>query len=71
MSGQEDVHQLPTSSLPSLQKSLVDHFLRFSASSPTSPRALVTWLGLALSALAVQMCWTSVVSDIHHEGWMR
>lgn len=60
----EDVHQLPTSSLPSLRESLVDHFLRFSASSPPSPRALVTRLGLALSALAVQMCWTSVVSDM-------
>jgi transportin-3 len=60
----EDVHQLPMSSLPSLRESLVDHFLRFSASSPPSPRALVTRLGLALSALAVQMCWTSVVTDM-------
>lgn len=60
----EDVHQLPTSSLPSLRESLVNHFLRFSTSAPPSPRALVTRLGLALSALAVQMGWTSVVSDM-------
>lgn len=60
----EDVHQLPPSSLPSLRESLVHHFLRFATSAPPSPRALVTRLGLALSSLAVQMAWTSVVPDM-------
>ena len=60
---QDDVHQLPVEALPSLRDSMVVHLLRYSANRGQLPPALMTRLALAVSALAVQMCWSTVVPD--------
>ena len=59
----DDVHQLPVEALPSLRDSMVVHLLRYSANRGQLPPALMTRLALAVSALAVQMCWSTVVPD--------
>ena len=59
----DDVHQLPVEALPSLRDSLVLHLLRYSANRGQLSPALMTRLALAVSALAVHMCWSTVVLD--------
>ncbi|KAL7479407.1 hypothetical protein ACHAW6_005139 [Cyclotella cf. meneghiniana] len=69
---QSDVHQLPPESLGSLRDSLSAHFTRHASESvaaamenrPSSARPLVTRLGMALAALAVQLNWTGVFQDV-------
>lgn len=56
-----DVYQLPSASLPSLRDSLMDHLSRCSQMKET---ALTTRLAMCVSALAVQMGWTSIITDL-------
>jgi transportin-3 len=56
-----DVHELPPSALPSLRDSLLNH-LRQACTENFAP--LKTRLALCLSALAVQMGWTTIVRDL-------
>lgn len=56
---QTDVWQIPASSFPSLRDSLLNHLLQ--ASSQTTLR---TRLALSVAALALQMSWTTIVSDL-------
>ena len=57
-----DVFQLPSSSLPSLRDSLFVHLGRYSMVGGNI--ALTNRLAMAVSSLAVQMSWTSVVTDL-------
>ena len=57
-----DVTQLPPEQLPSLRDSLMNHLTTHSLGGAN--RALVTRLGLALSALAVQMGWYTIIPDV-------
>lgn len=63
-------HQLPPEALPSLRDSLTNHFTGCAAAllqgggAGGSSRALVTRLAMALSALAVQMSWLTVIPDV-------
>jgi len=66
-----DVHQLPPSSLPSLRDSLLNHFLCHAGDAVRAPlenrpanRPLVTRLSMAIASLAVQMGWSTCLSDI-------
>jgi len=56
-----DVFQLPSSSLPSLRDSLLAHLGSFSVMGDV---ASTNRLAMTVSALAVQMAWTSVVADL-------
>jgi transportin-3 len=56
-----DTHQLPVSSLPSLRDSLLAHLSRYATTGGT---ALTIRLALCVSALAVQMKWTNIVTDL-------
>jgi transportin-3 len=56
-----DAFQLPQNSLPSLRDSLLNHLKRYSAIGDT---ALTNRLAMCISALAVQMSWTTIVSDL-------
>ena len=56
-----DTFQLPASSLPSLRDSL---FVHLSTYSSVGNAALTNRLAMAVSALAVQMSWTTVVTDL-------
>ena len=56
-----DVFQLPASSLPSLRDSLLVHL---GNSFTIGDIALTNRLAMAISALAVQMSWTSIVTDL-------
>jgi transportin-3 len=56
-----DMQELPSSSLPSLRDSLLQHLSRYMLSRD---EALTTRLAMCISALAVQMGWTSVVDDL-------
>lgn len=56
-----DVFQLPSSSLPSLRDSLLVHLGTYSEIGDV---ALSNRLAMAVSALAVQMSWTSIVMDL-------
>mmetsp|Transcript_23554 Transcript_23554/g.65374 ORF Transcript_23554/g.65374 Transcript_23554/m.65374 type:complete len:954 (-) Transcript_23554:96-2957(-) len=56
-----DVFQLPSSSLPSLRDSL---FVHLGAYATMGDAALTNRLAMAVSALAVQMSWTTVVTDL-------
>lgn len=58
-----DVLQLGEGDLPGLRDSLMAHLLRF-CNSANSSSVIVTRLAMALCALAVQMEWTSVLTDI-------
>ena len=53
-----DVYQLPKSSLPSLRDSLVSLLHRYAMVRDT---ALTNRLAMCISALAVQMSWTTIV----------
>ena len=55
-----DVFELPPNILPSLRDSLLQHLRRY----VNAGDALATRLALCISALAVQMEWTSIVSDL-------
>jgi len=62
-----DVYQLPTESLPSLRDSLINHFINHASptsSSSGSSKPLVTRLSMAISSLAVQMGWNTILTDI-------
>eukprot|EP00536_Pseudo-nitzschia_multiseries_P001678 jgi/Psemu1/250852/estExt_Genewise1Plus.C_210167 len=56
-----DVFQLPPSSLPSLRDSL---FVHLGTYSTMGDAALTNRLAMAVSALAVQMAWTTIVTDL-------
>ena len=56
-----DVHQLPKDSLPSLRDSLWN---KLNAYSNVGDVALTNRLAMCVSALAVQMGWTSVIPDL-------
>lgn len=56
-----DAHQLPRDSFAPLRDSLLNHLRKYSTSNDT---ALVLRLAMAISALAVQMYWSTVISDI-------
>lgn len=54
-----DIHQLPADALPSLRDSLLQHLQKHAQGD-----ALTTRLALCISALAVQMNWCTIVSDL-------
>ena len=54
-----DIEQLPADSHPSLRDSLVTHI-----SAPSQSPVVITRLSMAVAALAVQMGWTTIVTDI-------
>ena len=56
-----DIFQLPEASLPSLRDSLLNHLKMYSA---VGDGALTTRLAMCISALAVQMSWTTIVTDL-------
>ena len=56
-----DVFQLPSASLPSLRDSLLVHLGTYATMGDV---ALTNRLAMAISALAIQMPWTSVVMDL-------
>jgi len=56
-----DVFQLPSSSLSSLRDSLFSHLSMYSSLGDV---ALTNRLAMTVSALAVQMSWTTVVTDL-------
>jgi len=58
-----DIHELPEASLASLRDSLLAHLDRY-ATIGTSTTALTTRLAMCISALAVQMGWTTIVNDL-------
>jgi len=60
-----DMHELPAHSLTSLRDSLLQHLQRYSQSSTA---ALTTRLAMCVSALAVHMGWTTVITDLLHSG---
>ena len=61
-----DVMQLNSSDLPSLRDSLLNHLTRIS--SQRGSTALTTRLAMCISALAVQMGWTTIVTDLLQQG---
>lgn len=56
------IHELPISSLPSLRDSLMNHLQRYCHGNGNS--VLTTRLALCISALAVQMAWTTILTDL-------
>lgn len=56
-----DVYQLPPASLPSLRDSLLNHLTRYAA---LGDAALLNRLAMCISALAVQMSWTTIIADL-------
>ena len=56
-----DIFQLPEASLSSLRDSLLNHLKMYSA---VGDGALTTRLAMCISALAVQMSWTTIVTDL-------
>jgi transportin-3 len=56
-----DAYQLPKMSLPSLRESLLNHLNRYSM---VGDAALTNRLAMCISALAVQMSWLTVVTDL-------
>lgn len=56
-----DAFQLPPASLPSLRDSLMNHLRRYSA---VGDSALTNRLAMCISALAVQMSWATIVTDL-------
>jgi len=59
-----EIHELPQSSLVSLRDSLLQHLQRYCAGTASSSTALTTRLALCVSALAIQMGWTTIVTDL-------
>ena len=69
------IHELPLESLPSLRDSLLNHLTRYLSPPPSQSQqqqqqppseeeALTMRLAMCVSALAVHMGWTSVVTDL-------
>jgi len=56
-----DTFQLPVEALSSLRDSLLNHLKRYSA---MGDGAVTTRLAMAISALAVQMSWTTIITDL-------
>lgn len=56
-----DAHQLPQASLPSLRDSLLNHLNTYSQAGDF---ALTNRLAMCTSALAVQMAWVTIVTDL-------
>jgi transportin-3 len=56
-----DAYQLPADSLPSLRDSLLNHLTKYSL---VGEMALTTRLAMCISSLAVQMSWTTMVTDL-------
>ncbi|CAJ1966823.1 unnamed protein product [Cylindrotheca closterium] len=56
-----DAYQLPASSLPSLRDSLVNNLNRYTA---VGNMALTNRLAMCISALSVQMAWSTIVNDL-------
>ncbi len=56
-----DAFQLPQAALPSLRDSLLNHLKKYSAVGDV---ALTNRLAMCISALAVQMSWTTIVNDL-------
>jgi transportin-3 len=60
-----DFHQLPKDSLPMLRDSLLNHLHRYVKGIPNpSDEALIARLAMCISAFAVQVEWTTIVSDL-------
>lgn len=59
-----DIHQLPTTALPSLRDSLLVHLKQYATGTPDNDEALKTRLAMCISVLSVQMGWTTIVSDV-------
>ena len=60
-----DAYQLAPTDLPNLRDSLVNHLTRF---AQMGNNALTTRLAMCISALAVQMGWTTIVTDLLEQG---
>jgi len=61
------IHELPRDSLPSLRDSLLQHLQNFTSSNVSAGSgntALITRLAMCVAALAVQMNWTSILTDL-------
>ena len=58
-----DMCQLPVTTLPSLRDSMLQHLQRYSTPGP-----LMTRLAMCIAALAVQMNWTTIVTDLLHNN---
>jgi transportin-3 len=59
------IHELPVDSLPSLRDSLVKHLQSYMADpAASSSAALTTRLAMCVAALAVQMKWSTVLTDL-------
>ena len=59
------IEELPPDALPMLRESLLHHLQRFVMTMRNqSDEALVTRLAMCISALAVQMEWTTIVNDL-------
>lgn len=59
------IDELPSDALPMLRESLLQHQQRFVVSLRNpSDEALITRLAMCISALAVQMEWTTIVNDL-------
>ena len=56
-----DAYQLPAESLPSLRDSLLNHLTNYSRMGDVG---LTTRLSMCISSLAVQMSWTTMVTDL-------
>mgnify|MGYP005850623257 CR=1 FL=1 len=56
------IHELPRDSLPSLRDSLLQHLQHYTGSPQST--ALTTRLAMGISALAVQMNWTTILTDL-------
>lgn len=58
------IHELPADSLPSLRDALLQHLQQYSQAGTPGNTALTTRLAMCISALAVQMNWTSILTDL-------
>lgn len=58
---QADAHQLPIASLQSLRDSLFNHLAQYNS---VGFAALTNRLAMCVSALAVQLAWTTIVTDL-------
>ena len=62
------IHELPRDSLPSLRDSLLQHLQTYTSASfqqeASGNSALTTRLAMCVAALAVQMNWTTILTDL-------
>jgi transportin-3 len=60
-----DIDELPSDALPKLRESLMQHLQRYAVTMRIqSDEALITRLAMCISALAVQVEWTTIVTDL-------